>query len=145
MMKVSILPFRRYLRLTPDQIMFAGSIFYHTAVNLVRVSILFQYHRLFQHLLAVRVCIYVVGVATLGAMAWGVFGIVFLCRPVHKYWQGSVPGRCMDAEDHFWSCSLMGIVLDCIIWALPMPVLGRLRLRRRQKVGLLVPFGLGLL
>ncbi|KAL5380604.1 hypothetical protein DPSP01_007668 [Paraphaeosphaeria sporulosa] len=134
----------RFIPLTPNQIMFAGSIFYHTAVNLVRFSILFQYHRLFQHLPPFRLCIYVIGVATLGAMAWGVFGVVFLCSPVRKYWHGGVPGKCMDAQDHFWSCSLMGIVLECILWVMPMPVLGRLRLQSRQKGGLLVPFGLGL-
>ncbi|KAL5394405.1 hypothetical protein PMIN06_001580 [Paraphaeosphaeria minitans] len=135
---------RASLLSTIMKIMFAGSIFYHTAVNLVRFSILFQYHRLFQHLLTFRLCIYVIGVATLGAMAWGILGIVFLCNPVRKYWHSGMPGKYMDAGDHFWSCSLVGVVLDCIIWVMPMPVLGRLKLRGRQKVGLLVPFGLGL-
>ncbi|KAL5394408.1 hypothetical protein PMIN06_001580 [Paraphaeosphaeria minitans] len=139
-----VFPCTRSIPLTPNQIMFAGSIFYHTAVNLVRFSILFQYHRLFQHLLTFRLCIYVIGVATLGAMAWGILGIVFLCNPVRKYWHSGMPGKYMDAGDHFWSCSLVGVVLDCIIWVMPMPVLGRLKLRGRQKVGLLVPFGLGL-
>jgi hypothetical protein len=133
------------MQLTSDQIMFAGSLFYHTAINLVRFSLLSEYYRLFQHMLSFRLCICVVGAATLGAMAWGLFGIVFLCSPVQKYWQGDLPGNCMDAEDHFWTSSLMGIVLDCVIWVMPMPVLGRLKLRARQKVGLLVPFGMGLL
>jgi hypothetical protein len=133
------------MSLTSNQIMFAGSLFYHTAVNLVRFSILFQYGRLFEHILPFRLCIYVVGAATLAAMAWGVFGIVFLCSPVRKYWHGDVRGKCMDAGDHFWTSSLMGIVLDCVIWVMPMPVLGKLKLPARQKVGLLVPFGMGLL
>lgn len=125
--------------------MFAACLSYHIGVNLVRVSILFQYHRLFEYILAFRICILIIGAATLGAMAWGVFGIIFLCQPVQKYWHGDIAGECMDAEDHFWSCSLLGIVLDCLIWAMPLPVLGRLKLGLRQKVGLLMPFGLGLL
>lgn len=125
--------------------MFAGSIFYFLAVNLIRFSILFQYHRIFSHIALFRFCIYAMFVATLGATAWGVFGIVFLCSPIHKYWHAQYPGRCMDAEEHFWSCSLIGIILDCLIWVMPMPMLSGLKLGRRAKIELLVPFGLGLL
>lgn len=125
--------------------MFAGAICYHLAVNLVRFSILFQYHRIFEHMLPFRLCLYTVLLATLGATAWGVAGIMFLCRPMHKYWDGQISGRCMEAEDHFWSSALFGIILDCVIWLMPIPVLGRLNLENKAKVGLLLPFGLGLL
>lgn len=51
----------------------------------------------------------------------------------------------MNKEQHFWSASVIGIVLDVAIWTLPIPVIGRLKLPRRQKAGLLVVFGLGVL
>lgn len=54
-----------------------------------------------------------------------------------------VPGTCLNAENHFYSTSIIGIVLDWAIWILPIPVLGGLSLPRRQKIGLLGVFGLG--
>lgn len=86
---------------------------------------------------------YTLLVMILGATAWGVFGVIFLCDPVHKYWDMTVLGTCMDAETHFWSTSIIGIVLDWAVWLLPIPVVGKLKLPRRQKLGLLVVFGLG--
>ncbi|KAF1964300.1 hypothetical protein BU23DRAFT_547697 [Bimuria novae-zelandiae CBS 107.79] len=125
------------------KLMFAGAIFYHLAVNLVRFSIICQYLRLFNHLIPFRIAIYILFLATIAAMAWGVLSIVFFCDPIHAYWDASVIGKCMDAETRFWSCSLVSIVLDCAIWIMPMLVLGRLRLEWRAKVGLLVPFVMG--
>ena len=38
---------------------------------------------------------------------------------------------------------MLGIVADWAVWVVPIPVVGRLRLPRRQKIGLLGVFGLG--
>lgn len=81
----------------------------------------------------------------LGVGAWGVSGVIFLCSPTQQYWDMDVTGNCMDAESHFWSTGIIGIVIDWTIWLLPMPVVGRLRLPWRQKVAVVVVFGLGIL
>lgn len=104
-----------------------------------------QYLRLFSHLRYPRYYCYVLLVLILGAAAWAVFGLVFLCRPIQAYWDVKIDGHCMDAEEHFWSTSIIGIVLDWAIWILPMPVVGSLRLPKRQKWGLWGLFGLGCL
>lgn len=49
----------------------------------------------------------------------------------------------MNAERHFLSTSVIGIVLDWAIWILPIPVVGQLNLPRRQKCGVVGVFGLG--
>jgi hypothetical protein len=72
-----------------------------------------------------------------------VFGVIFLCNPIPSYWDLRVSGMCRNAEDHFFSTSILGIFLDWAIWILPIPVVGRLKLPRRQKMGLLAVFGLG--
>ena len=82
-------------------------------------------------------------VSILGATSWGVFGIIFLCSPVKTYWDIKVDGKCMNAEHHFWSTSIVGIVIDWAIWVLPMPIVRQLNLPKRQKWGLWVVFGLG--
>jgi hypothetical protein len=66
-----------------------------------------------------------------------------MCKPIQKYWKPNLPGKCLDVEKHFWSSAIVGIILDFIIWIFPMPVIGTLNLVRRQKLGLLVVFGLG--
>lgn len=81
--------------------------------------------------------------SVLSATAWGTLGVVFLCRPVQRYWDMTAPGSCIDAEMHFWSTSIIGIVLDAAIWVVPMPVVGRLKLPRRPKMGVFVLFGVG--
>jgi hypothetical protein len=130
-----------YLR----QYVFAQSIIYHLAINLVKASFVLQYIRLFPLVIPVIYTCYVLLVLIVGAASWGIFGSIFLCKPVRAYWDITVSGNCLDAEDHFLSSSIIGIVLDWVIWLLPMPVVARLRLPLRQKLGLVIVFGLGIL
>jgi hypothetical protein len=129
--------------LTTHQLVFAQSLLYQLAVNLVKATFVFQYLRIFSHLHYPRYYCFLLLFLIIGAAAWGVFGIIFLCDPVKTYWDVRVDGRCMNAESHFWSTSIIGIVIDWAIWILPMPIVGKLRLPRRQKWGLLGVFGLG--
>ncbi|KAF1847846.1 uncharacterized protein K460DRAFT_278077 [Cucurbitaria berberidis CBS 394.84] len=138
---------RQKAMLTPLPVMlklvFTQSILYHLSINLVKVSFTLQYIRLFSVIPEVVYCCYALLVLIFGVAAGGVFGIIFLCKPVQSYWNITVSGTCIDAEDLLWATSIIGIILDCAIWLLPIPVIGRLRLPRRQKMSLLVVFGLG--
>ncbi|CAO2647067.1 Nn.00g079890.m01.CDS01 [Neocucurbitaria sp. VM-36] len=125
------------------KLVFAQSILYHLSVNLVKASFTLQYLRLFSLIPSIVYSCYILLVIILGAAAWGIFGVVFLCAPVQSYWNVTVSGTCKNAENNFWSTSIIGIVLDCAIWVLPIPVVGGLRLPRRQKIGLLIVFGMG--
>jgi len=127
------------------KLVFAQCLIYQIAINVVKTAFMHQYLRLFSHLRYPRYYCYVLLVLIIGAAAWAVFGLVFLCRPIQAYWDVKIDGHCMDAEDHFWSTSIIGIVLDWAIWILPMPVVGSLRLPKRQKWGLWGLFGLGCL
>ncbi|KAF2125496.1 hypothetical protein P153DRAFT_300299 [Dothidotthia symphoricarpi CBS 119687] len=128
------------------KIIYAQSILYHITINLVKASFVLQYMHLFSVFRPMIYICYALLGFILGAAAWGGFGIIFLCKSV----QGSESepltdhSSCVDAEMHLWSTSVMGIVLDCAIWVLPIPVVGRLRLPKRQKIGLVVVFGLGI-
>lgn len=125
------------------KLVFAQSIFYHLSINLVKASFILQYARLFSLIPSIKYTCFVLLFIIVGATAWGVGGVIFLCRPVQQYWDMTVGGTCMDAESHFWSTSIIGIVLDWTIWILPIPVVGKLKLPRRQKSSVLVVFGLG--
>ncbi|OAL43367.1 hypothetical protein IQ07DRAFT_650204 [Pyrenochaeta sp. DS3sAY3a] len=125
------------------KLVFAQSIFYHLSINLVKASFILQFTRLFSVITPVVYSCHILLVLIFGAACWGVFGVIFLCNPVQRYWEFMVPGTCLNAENHFYSTSIIGIVLDWAIWILPIPVLGGLRLPRRQKIGLMGVFGLG--
>ncbi|KAH5474865.1 hypothetical protein HBI41_084320 [Parastagonospora nodorum] len=124
-------------------LVFTQSLLYHLSIALVKTAFTLQYLRLFSLIRPITICCYILFGCIIGAAAWGIFGVIFLCKPIHTYWNLRVNGTCMDAETHFFSTSLIGIVLDWAIWILPIPVVGRLKLPRRQKWGLMCVFGLG--
>jgi hypothetical protein len=132
--------------LISHQLVYTQSMTYQLAVNLVKISLLNQYRNLFRRISrtivwSCNILFVLIGIAT----SWGVGGVVFLCRPVQKYWKGELPGTCMNAEYHFWSTALVGITLDVAIWVLPMPAMGKLRIGGRQRGWLFGVFGLGAL
>ncbi|KAH8732024.1 hypothetical protein GQ44DRAFT_735705 [Phaeosphaeriaceae sp. PMI808] len=112
-------------------------------VAVAMASFALKYIRLFSHIRSITYICYILLVLILGATAWGVFGVIFLCEPTRSYWNLAAVGKCMNAEGHFFSTSVVSIVLDWAIWMLPIPVVGRLRLPHRQKMGLQCVFGLG--
>ena len=123
--------------------MLAQAIFYHLASNLVKASLALQYIRLFSVISPMVWACYGLFILILGAATWGIFGSVFLCDPVKSYWDATLHGTCMAEKERFWSSSVIGIVLDFAIWLLPVPVIRKLNLPRRQKMGLVIVFGLG--
>jgi hypothetical protein len=127
------------------QLVYAQSICFYLAINLVKSSFVLQYLRLFAVIRPAVYCCYLLLFTILSVTAWGVSGVVFLCRPVRSYWNLDVHGKCISAEIHFASASIIGIVVDWAIWILPIPLVGRLKLPYRQRVGLLIVFGLGVL
>ena len=113
MMKVCFLLviFAFYNRTNTAQQVFAQSMLYHLAVNLVKASFMIQYIRIFSLVKWVKYSCYTLLVVVTGAAAWGVFGAVFLCNPIPKYWDTSILGDCGDAALHFldnkrhWHCA----------------------------------------
>ncbi|KAI4627771.1 hypothetical protein J4E85_000075 [Alternaria conjuncta] len=125
------------------KLVLAQTILYHLASNLVKASFLVQYLRLFLVIPQIVWICNVLLILVFGATAWGIFGNIFLCEPVQSYWNVTLSGKCMNKENHFWSTSIIGLVLDFSIWILPIPVIGKLNLPSRQKLGLVAVFGLG--
>jgi hypothetical protein len=135
--------FSSFQRLSSAQMVFTQSILYHLSIALVKASFALQYLHIFSLVRSVTYTCCLLLALVLGAATWGVFGVVFLCDPIRSYWDLRVPGTCSNAEDHFFSTSVVGIFLDWAIWILPIPVVSRLNLPRRQRRGLLAVFGLG--
>jgi len=75
---------------------------------------------------------------------WGLFGGLFICKPIHKIWAHDIPGHCDNPETYWLSVAALDVLLDFFIWGMPIPmVLGLQSITRREKIGLVSVFALG--
>lgn len=66
------------------------------------------------------------------------------CIPVSEFWNTGLEGKCLPEVIWYLNASLQ-IATDVAVVVFPMPVLGSLKLPGREKVGVMVVFGLGVL
>ncbi|OBR04626.1 Integral membrane protein [Colletotrichum higginsianum IMI 349063] len=88
----------------------------------------------------------IVAVACTMAHIAFIFVFLFLCTPVEKQYDPSVPaevGHCVDAVAFYMTFSSLTIVFDVLIMFLPFPVILRSQIQNRKKVVLLALFVLG--
>jgi hypothetical protein len=77
---------------------------------------------------------------------WMVFSGFLFCIPVSDFWKmDRVPRHCLPEGPVWYANAAMQIITDVVILALPMPLLSKLHLPRRQKVGTMLVFGVGIL
>jgi cytochrome b subunit of formate dehydrogenase len=76
---------------------------------------------------------------------WMVFGSFFMCIPVRGAWDTSIPHSCISRAVIWGLNAALQIFTDMVIVILPMPLLTKLQLPRRQKIALIIVFALGTL
>lgn len=124
---------------------FYGSVpIYLTGLAFTKVSIVMQYLRVFVGTVIQRACrITLIIVIVYGL--WTFWSAVFTCFPVAKFWDPTVKeGYCMNFTALWFSNASVNIVTDLIIFLLPVPVIRSLNLPRKQKIGLMMIFAVGL-
>ncbi|KAF2841338.1 hypothetical protein M501DRAFT_905721, partial [Patellaria atrata CBS 101060] len=124
------------------QYLLAGNTLYSILINVTKTSIIVQYLRIFFGKIFRIIC-YTILIILLAAMLYGVFGAIFLCNPPRKYWINDLPGHCSDAKTYWVASASINIIMDFVIWILPMPLISQLHLPLRHKVGLILVFALG--
>ncbi|GAB7351069.1 hypothetical protein MBLNU459_g1546t1 [Dothideomycetes sp. NU459] len=125
------------------KLVLAWNCVYVVLVNVTKASILLQYLRIFAGR-AMRAATYALLAALVPALLWGLFGAVFLCSPVAKLWlPAALPGRCRSTRTYWISTAAVNIVLDFAVFVVPLRPITRLRLARKQKLGLVVVFLVG--
>ncbi|KAF6826258.1 CFEM domain-containing protein [Colletotrichum plurivorum] len=140
--------------LTVDQItafikgFFAFEIVYSITLAVIKASILFLYLRIFgsitetfrqilwaTHIFNVAVCV--------------TFVIVNLnqCKPLSYFWNGwdgRHPGYCIDLSAMALSHAALNIAIDIWMLVLPATQIYKLNLQKRQKIGIMSMFGVGI-
>ncbi|KAI9651648.1 MAG: hypothetical protein M1831_000551 [Alyxoria varia] len=69
---------------------------------------------------------------------------IFECTPREKIWLGSTPGRCIDFGKLTAVTGSVNIVSDFTILFLPLPLIWRLQMPMRRKIGASAVFATGL-
>lgn len=74
---------------------------------------------------------------------WTIVSGFLHCNPISDFWTESDPGYCLSFEGVWVFNSVMNIVTDLILLALPMYPLAQLQLPKPQKIGLMLMFSMG--
>ncbi|KAM0232664.1 hypothetical protein ACHAP5_010671 [Fusarium lateritium] len=70
--------------------------------------------------------------------------IIFGCTPFEKSWDFTIlEGSCVNRPAVYICTAILGIVSDLILLVMPLPMILRLQMPRRQKAGLVVLFVIG--
>jgi len=110
----------------------------------VKMTFLWQYYRVMAVQKMRRIfiaAIFIVGGWSLSQ----VFIAVFFCVPAAAFWDQTVPGTCVPSYPQFYINAAGNIITDVAVFLLPIPILGKLKLARKQKLMLIGIFSLGFL
>ncbi|KAL3452017.1 hypothetical protein BJX65DRAFT_320778 [Aspergillus insuetus] len=115
---------------------------YNASLALTKISILFQYLRIFPSYRFRIICFIVMGVVILYS-TWAIVSGFVNCVPVAKFWDREMSGTCLSFEAVWFFNASMNITTDLTLLVLPMPLISQLHLPKRQKFALLAVFALG--
>ncbi|KAI1261628.1 hypothetical protein F5Y18DRAFT_440267 [Xylariaceae sp. FL1019] len=122
-----------------------GSTLYVTSLWSIKVALVLFYKKLAPRGLNLQM----IYNATLGflAVTWLVifFDIIFQCFPNNKRWSQDPNYQCdpYQAEVNYWITILLNIFTDVLIICLPISMVLKLQMKRKQKLGVVATFALG--
>lgn len=79
---------------------------------------------------------------------WMVLSGFLFCVPVRAFWSldhDFKAGHCLRMGPVWFTNAAIQISSDVLILIMPMPLVAKLQLPRRQKVGIMLVFGIGIL
>lgn len=138
------------------KLLFGSILIYNTGLFIVKASLLYQYLRFFVERKWRRACHIVMAVVVVGGVAF-LTASVCTCIPTQKFWNDAVPGTCVNKQSEYlpylsnhahcsvlwYSFSTFNLITDLACWLLPIPVLSKLKMPRKQKISLVLVFTLG--
>ncbi|KAI8287583.1 hypothetical protein K4K60_012340 [Colletotrichum sp. SAR11_57] len=72
------------------------------------------------------------------------FALIFACDPIAMSWDVTITeGTCIDRPAIYIATAVANIVSDVMIFSLPIPIVVKLQIPRRQKIGLFFIFAVG--
>ncbi|KAK1966843.1 hypothetical protein LY78DRAFT_577598 [Colletotrichum sublineola] len=121
---------------------FTSLILYNVSLGGIKMTFLLQYHRVLGVSRMKKV--FVGAMLLVGVWTLSQFLVMFFsCSPIAAFWDKSIPGTCMPNFPLWYINAAGNIATDVLIFVLPLPVIGSLKLGSGQKYVLLGIFGLG--
>ena len=111
-------------------------------MTFTKLSLLWFYHRIFTSEIFKKVWL---GLGIISAL-WGIgaaITMVFVCWPVHAFWDRSIDGRCMNLRVLMYTVSTPNLGLDFLLLVLPLVPLSKLKVDKAKKIALMSVFLLG--
>lgn len=116
------------------------------AFNLSHMLIKFSYLAFYLCLMPDRRSRFIVyaGIVFVGAVGVTFTTLaIFMCTPIQRGWDKSVPGTCVDEQSYLFSNSAFNMATDVIVFVMPIPTLWSLQLPLRQRLVLMATFTCG--
>ena len=107
-----------------------------------KMSILCLYLRIFTISRRFRYCTWVVMFITFGYLFSDICTWIFGCWPIAKNWRSDLPGHCILVKADYGYGSL-NFITDLLIFVLPLPMVWRMQLSSKDKLGVSVIFMIG--
>lgn len=121
---------------------FLAIIFYNISLTLTKISIVLLYLRLFQGTER-RWIFTVLGMVILYGL-WVFCVSTFNCNPISAAWDlTAVNPRCLPKAPIWFTNASLNIITDFAIFLLPIPVIKKLNLPKRHKIGVVGVFAVG--
>lgn len=82
------------------------------------------------------------------SLLWAVSVVLetfLLCRPFNYNWNLTVKHTCGDRKESYIAAGAMNLITDLMVLSLPIPMVWKLKIPRRNKIILFVVFGMGVL
>ncbi|KFY32704.1 hypothetical protein V495_08825 [Pseudogymnoascus sp. VKM F-4514 (FW-929)] len=121
---------------------FVFQCFVKNTVAITKLSFLFLYLDIFPQRKFRIICWALIVHISAGIIALS-FTTIFQCTPVKYSWDKTVPGSCINIKAFWYGQSGWNTLMDVIVLILPIPVIVKLQMNRRAKLGLLAVFLLG--
>lgn len=116
---------------------------YNLGLLTVKASLLFQYQRIFVARSYRTAAWVLMGFIWSGGIAL-ILVCCFSCKPIAFFWNKTIEnGRCLTLQPLWYTISGFQLATDFAVLALPIPVLVKLQLPRKQKITLILVFLLG--
>lgn len=124
---------------------FVGRPFYMAGITGFKAALCISYLRILkQSNKNYRIVVWVVGISCVLSHIGGTLVLLFQCKPVEKSWHPAMAGKCLPNDITFYVLAAITIFYDIVIFFLPIPILLKLQINIRRKIGLLAIFMLGM-
>ncbi len=115
---------------------------YNFSLGSVKLAILAFYYRVFSTVIFRRVVVFFGAIICLWLFGISV-SVGLLCVPIERFWNRTIPGKCMDLLSFSYFQNISNLVTDVIIFLLPVPLILRLQTSLQQKLALCGVFCIG--